>query len=72
VFAVGSISGAGVSDHSFPQSGYTGIDREVTDSSHTAYGSGYKIVSATGAQSAQFTVTGASEGTVVLATFKGA
>lgn len=71
--AVGCPGGGSVSALSTPpSSGFTVIDTEPTNSVHTAYDAGYKILAASGTQSASWTWTGDNAWVGVIATFKAA
>jgi hypothetical protein len=54
-----------------PSSGYTSVAYEASDFIYTAFSAGYKILSATGSQSASWTWTGNGAATACLAVFKG-
>lgn len=73
VFALIGVSGGGASSAlTHPAtSAYSSVDGNTENSAHIAYSSSYKITSATGAQQANWTWTGASNYTAVLATFMG-
>lgn len=70
VIAIGSPGSEGATNFLAPTSGFTEIDHEPTDTVHFAYSSGYKIVSATGAQAATWSWTTATDFQGAVATFK--
>ncbi|WP_143694603.1 hypothetical protein [Variovorax sp. JS1663] len=70
--AAGSCGGEG-SSLAGPTSGYTQIDIEPNASTHFTYGSGYKVLTGSGTQTASFTFTGTVSGFVgVQVAFKNA
>lgn len=71
--AVGNPGGASPTALSSPAAtGYTSIDTEPSNATHTAYQASYKILSATATQSASWTWTGNNAWIGIIAVFKGA
>jgi hypothetical protein len=72
-FAIGHPDSQSVSNLSFPpSSGYTDSDHSTNNSTDAAYDFGYKVLSATGSQSASWTWTGTSHFSGTIAIFKAA